>query len=105
VKLFIPVEFVNADTCPGIKKGGTLTVVRNEVELDVLAGDIPDHLTIDLANHEMGDTIHISEVTMPEGAKSVIDRDFVIANIAAPRTMVADDDEATEEAPAEAAAE
>jgi large subunit ribosomal protein L25 len=107
VKLFIPVEFVNAETCPGLKKGGTLTVVRNEVELDVLAGDIPDHLTIDLASHEMGDTIHISEVTMPEGAKSVIDRDFVIANIAAPRTMAADDDEegteeaAAEEAPAE----
>ncbi len=92
VKLFIPVEFVNADTCPGIKKGGTLTVVRNEVELEVLAGDIPDHLTIDLANHEMGDTIHISEVKLPEGAKSVIDRDFVIANIAAPRTMAADDE-------------
>ena len=106
VKLFIPVEFVNADTCPGIKKGGTLTVVRNEVELDVLAGDIPDHLTIDLANHEMGDTIHISEVTMPEGAKSVIDRDFVIANIAAPRTLAADDeDEATEEATEEAPTE
>ncbi|PRY79613.1 large subunit ribosomal protein L25 [Yoonia maritima] len=106
VKLFIPVEFVNADTCPGIKKGGTLTVVRNEVELDVLAGDIPDHLTIDLASHEMGDTIHISEVTLPEGAKSVIDRDFVIANIAAPRTLAADDeDEAEEGATEEAAAE
>ena len=106
VKLFIPVEFVNADTCPGIKKGGTLTVVRNEVELDVLAGDIPDHLTIDLASHEMGDTIHISEVTLPEGAKSVIDRDFVIANIAAPRTLAADDeDEAEESATEEAAAE
>ncbi|SFR33887.1 LSU ribosomal protein L25P [Yoonia tamlensis] len=105
VKLFIPVEFENADTCPGIKKGGTLTVVRNEVELDVLAGDIPDHLTIDLANHQMGDTIHISEVVMPEGAKSVIDRDFVIANIAAPRTLAADDeDEATEEAATEEAA-
>ncbi|WP_106743702.1 50S ribosomal protein L25/general stress protein Ctc [Yoonia maritima] len=106
VKLFIPVEFVNADTCPGIKKGGTLTVVRNEVELDVLAGDIPDHLTIDLASHEMGDTIHISEVTLPEGAKPVIDRDFVIANIAAPRTLAADDeDEAEEGATEEAAAE
>ncbi|MCG3267773.1 50S ribosomal protein L25/general stress protein Ctc [Yoonia sp. I 8.24] len=106
VKLFIPVEFENAETCPGIKKGGTLTVVRNEVELDVLAGDIPDHLTIDLANHEMGDTIHISEVTLPEGAKSVIDRDFVIANIAAPRTMAADDEEeGGEEAVAEAPSE
>jgi len=94
VKIFIPVEFLNEDTCPGIKKGGVLTVVRNEVEMDVLAGDIPDHLTVDLAEVEMGDTISISSVTLPEGAKPVItDRDFVIANISAPRALVADDED------------
>ena len=94
VKIFIPVDFLNADTCPGVKKGGVLTVVRNEVELDVLAGDIPDHITVDLAEVEIGDTISISSVTLPEGAKSVItDRDFVIANIQAPRAMLADDEE------------
>ena len=100
VKLFIPVEFENADTCPGIKKGGVLTVVRNEVELEVLAGDIPDHITVDLANHQMGDVVHISEVNLPEGAKPVIERDFVIANISAPRAVLADDssdEEAAEE--------
>ncbi|WP_439156385.1 50S ribosomal protein L25/general stress protein Ctc [Yoonia sp.] len=96
VKLFIPVEFDNADTCPGVKKGGVLTVVRNEVELDVLAGDIPDHITVDLANAQMGDVIHISEVTLPEGAKPVIERDFVIANISAPRAVLAEDDEEEE---------
>ena len=101
VKLFIPVEFENAATCPGVKKGGVLTVIRNEVEMEVLAGDIPDHITVDLANAQMGDVIHISEVTLPEGAKPVIDRDFVIANISAPRGVLADDDggdEAEEEA-------
>ncbi|MBE0412936.1 50S ribosomal protein L25/general stress protein Ctc [Yoonia sp.] len=98
VKLFIPVQFDNTDTCPGIKKGGVLTVVRNEVELEVLAGEIPDHITVDLAGHQMGDVIHISDVTLPEGAKSVIDRDFVIANISAPRAVLAGDgDEETEE--------
>ncbi|WP_322893879.1 MULTISPECIES: 50S ribosomal protein L25/general stress protein Ctc [unclassified Yoonia] len=106
VKLFIPVEFINDETCPGIKKGGVLTVVRNEVEMDVLAGDIPDHLTVDLANVQMGDVIHISDVTLPEGAKTVIDRDFVIANVSAPRALLASDDEddaeTEEEAPAEA---
>lgn len=102
VKLFIPVEFENQGTCPGIKKGGVLTVVRNEVELEVLAGDIPDHITVDLANHQMGDVIHISEVTLPEGAKPVIERDFVIANISAPRAVLADDGDAGE---AEEAAE
>ena len=92
VKLFIPVEFENKDTCPGVKKGGVLNVVRAEVELEVLAGDIPDHITVDLAEAQMGDTIHISEVTLPEGAKPVIDRDFVIATITAPRAVLADDD-------------
>ena len=109
VKLFIPVEFEHADTCPGVKKGGVLTVVRNEVELEVLAGEIPDHITVDLANAEMGDVIHISEVTLPEGAKVVIDRDFVIANISAPRAVLADDGDdeevAADEVPTTADAE
>lgn len=97
VKIFIPVEFLNADTCPGVKKGGVLTVVRNEVELDVLAGDIPEHITVDLADVQIGDTISISDVTLPEGATPAItDRDFVIANISAPRALLADDDEGEE---------
>ncbi len=102
VKLFIPVEFLNADTCPGVKKGGVLTVVRNEVELEVLAGDIPDHITVDLADVQMGDTISISSVTLPEGAvPTITDRDFVIANITAPRALLADDEEEGEEVAAD----
>jgi len=103
VKIFIPVEFINEDTCPGLKRGGVLTVVRNEVEMEVLAGDIPDHITVDLAEAQMGDTISISSVTLPEGAKPVItDRDFVIANISAPRALVAEDDGDAEGEEAEA---
>ena len=111
VKLFIPVEFLNQETCPGIKSGGVLAVVRPEVELDVLAGEIPDSIQIDLAEAQMGDTISISSVSLPEGAMPTIDRDFVIANISAPRAVLADDDDgegddgAAEEAPAEAAEE
>jgi large subunit ribosomal protein L25 len=102
VKIFIPVEFLNADTCPGVKKGGVLTVVRNEVELDVLAGDIPEHIEVDLAGVEIGDTISISDVTLPEGATPAItDRDFVIANVAAPRALLADDEEEGEEVAAD----
>jgi large subunit ribosomal protein L25 len=94
VKIFIPVDFINAETCPGVKKGGVLTVVRNEVEMDVLAGDIPDHITVDLAEVQIGDTISISSVKLPEGAKPVItDRDCVIANISAPRAALAEDDD------------
>ena len=102
VKIFIPVEFLNADTCPGVKKGGVLTVVRNEVELDVLAGDIPENIEIDLAEVEIGDTISISDVTLPEGATPAItDRDFVIANVQAPRALLADDEEEGEEVAAD----
>ena len=102
VNIFIPVEFLNADTCPGVKKGGVLTVVRNEVELNVLAGDIPEHIEIDLAEVEIGDTISISDVTLPEGATPAItDRDFVIANVQAPRALLAEDEEEGEEVAAD----
>jgi large subunit ribosomal protein L25 len=88
VALFIPVEFINHDKAPGLKRGGVLTVVRPEVELVVTAGDIPDHITIDLEGRAIGDVLHISDVTLPEGAKPTIDRDFVIANISAPSGLI-----------------
>ncbi len=112
VKIFIPVEFLNHETSLGIKAGGVLTVVRNDVELEVLAGDIPDSIVVDLAEVSIGDTISISDVTLPEGATPTItDRDFVIANITAPRALIAEDDDeevAADEVPTtgdEAAAE
>ncbi|APZ54080.1 LSU ribosomal protein L25P [Salipiger abyssi] len=101
INLFIHVDFLNADTAPGIKKGGVLTIVRQEVELNVLAGDIPDHITVDLAGKDIGDVIHISDVELPKGAKPTIDRDFVIANISAPRGLRAGDAEEDEEEAAE----
>lgn len=91
VALFIPVEFINHETAPGLKRGGVLTVVRPEVELVVTAGDIPDHITVDLDGRAIGDVIHISDVVLPEGAKPTIDRDFVIANLSAPSGLVSSD--------------
>jgi large subunit ribosomal protein L25 len=84
VNLFIPVEFVNHEACPGLKRGGTLVVVRPEVELEVTAGAIPDHITVDLTGRNIGDVIHIGDVELPEGATPTITRNFVIANISAP---------------------
>ncbi len=100
INLFIPVEFVNADKCVGLKRGGTLTVVRPEVELNVLAGDIPEKLVVDLEGRKIGETITISAITLPADTKPTIDRDFVIANIATPRALAAsvDDEETTEAA-------
>ena len=88
ITLHIHVTFINHEASPGLKRGGTLTVVRPDVELDVLAGDIPDHITVDLTGKEIGDVIHIEDAILPEGAKPTIARNFVIANVAAPAGFV-----------------
>ena len=105
INLFIPVEFINEDAAPGIKRGGMLTVVRPEVELVVTAGDIPEKITVDLSGLEIGDTVTISSVDLPAGTKPTIDRDFVIANIAAPSGLSASDNEEGGDEAGEAAAE
>ena len=93
VNLFIHVTFENHKDAPGLKRGGVLTVVRPEVELNVLAGDIPDHITVDLTGKEIGDVIHINDVVLPEGAKPTVERNFVIANISAPSGLRSSDNE------------
>jgi large subunit ribosomal protein L25 len=93
VNLFIHVTFINHEASPGLKRGGTLTVVRPEVELEVTAGDIPDHITVDLTGKNIGDVIHINDVPLPEGAKPTIARNFVIANISAPSGLRSGDNE------------
>ena len=93
VNLFIPVEFIGHDACPGLRRGGVLTTVRAEVELKVTAGDIPEKITIDLSGRDIGDTITITDVTLPAGATPTIDREFVIANISAPSGLRSADSE------------
>jgi large subunit ribosomal protein L25 len=94
VNLFIPVEFINEEQSPGLKKGGVLTIVRTEVELKVTASDIPEKLIADLDGLEIGDGITISNIELPEGSRAMItDRDFVIANISAPSALKSTDDE------------
>ena len=96
INIFVPVEFVGEDDAPGIRKGGVLTAVRNEVELMVTAGDIPEKITVDVSALNVGDTITISSVTLPEGSKPTIDRDFVIANISAPSALKSSGDDEDE---------
>ena len=98
VKLFIPVEFIGDADSPGLKKGGVLTAVRSEIELLVVAGEIPEAITVDISELDLGDVITISMVTLPEGTKPTItDRDFVIANISAPSSLRSEDDEDDED--------
>ena len=99
INLFIPVEFINREKSPGLKRGGVLTVVRQEVELVVTAGDIPDRLVVDLSGLAVGAHIHISDITLPAGTKPTItDRDFVVANIQAPSGLKSADNEEEVEA-------
>jgi large subunit ribosomal protein L25 len=93
INLFIHVTFINHEAAPGLKRGGTLVVVRPEVELEVVAGDIPDHITVDLTGRQINDVIHINDVVLPAGAKPTIDRNFVIANISAPSGLRSSDNE------------
>ena len=93
ISLFIHVTFINHEAAPGIKRGGTLTVVRPEVELEVTAGEIPDHITVDLTGLNVGDVIHINDIALPEGAKPTIHRNFVVANISAPSGLRSADNE------------
>jgi large subunit ribosomal protein L25 len=93
VNLFVNVSFINEDSAPGLKRGGVLTVVRQEVELNVQADSIPESIVVDLAGKNIGDVIHINDVTLPEGVKATIDRNFVIANISAPSGLRSSDNE------------
>ena len=98
VSVEVPVHFVNEEKSPGIKVGGVLNIVRHEVELLCPASDIPEFLTVDLTCAKIGDSLHISAVTLPQGGRSVIaDRDFTIATIVAPAAGVAEEEPAATE--------
>jgi len=102
IKVEVTVNFVGEDVSPGIKRGGTLNVVRYAVELLVPAGNIPDELVADVSKLDIGDNVKISDITLPGDAEPTItDRDFTIATIAG-RTAKAETDEETEEVDPEA---
>ncbi len=85
LRVFIPVHFVNQETCPGIKKGGALNIVRHSVEMRVPADNIPEFISVDLATTDINDSVHISAVTLPEGCRPIIaNRDITLASIAPP---------------------
>jgi len=100
IKISVPVHFTNHEDSPGLKRGGTLNVVRHDVELSCPADKIPEELVFDLAGLDIGDTIRMSAFTLPAGVEAVLDRDFVIATLAgasAQMSAEADADEAAAE--------
>jgi large subunit ribosomal protein L25 len=103
VTVAVPLRFINEEASKGLKRGGVLNAVRHDLELVCDAAEIPDDIVIDLAGTDIGDSIHISHVTLPKGTTSAItDRDFTIATIVAPSGLISEQADA---AAAEAAAE
>ena len=101
--LEIPVKFINHPDSPGLKRGGVLNIVRRRVELKCPAESIPDEIVVDLTGTDIGTSIKISSVKLPESVMPTItDRDFVVATVAAP-TIIKEPEKPAEEAPAEGA--
>ena len=97
VEVSIPVVFVGEEASPGLKKGGVLNVVRHEVDLVCEADKIPGEIEISVEGKEVGDSIHISEVNLPEGSASAItDRDYTIATLVAPSALKKSEEEEAE---------
>lgn len=95
----VPVHFLNEEESPGLKRGGVLNIVRHTVEVTCPADNIPEAFDIDLTDSDVGDSFHISRVTMPDGVTPTItDRDFTIATLAAPSALRSEEDEAADAA-------
>lgn len=100
IKVRVPVHFMNHEDCLGLIKKGSLNVVRHDIEMVCLATDIPESINVDLSGVDVGESIHISAVQLPKGARPAIDdRDFTIATITPPRRII--DDEAPVEGESE----
>ena len=106
IKISVPVHFKNEDDCPAFRQGGSLEVVRHDVEVATKADNIPEELVVDLTGRVLGDTIRISDIQLPEGVEPTLtDRDFVIATLKVSSAALAEDAaEAADAAAAEEAA-
>lgn len=94
VEVPVAVHFTNEDKSTGLRNGGVLNIVRHEVELICPADAIPEHLVVDLQGYDIGDSIHISAVTLPSGVELAIhDRDFTVASIVPPTVPTAQEEE------------
>ena len=105
IDVTVPVRFVNEEQSPGLKKGGVLNVVRHDIHVYAPATAIPEVFEVDVTGHEVGHTIHVSAIDLPNGVKLVVtDRDYTVATIAAPSALKSSDD-AADDSEGEAAAE
>jgi large subunit ribosomal protein L25 len=102
LRVEVPVHFINQDICPGLKKGGSLNIVRHAIAVRVPADAIPEAVVADLASLQINDSVHIAAIPLPDGCKlTQRERDFTIATIAPPLVAA---EETTAAAPAAATA-
>ncbi|MBV8970663.1 MAG: 50S ribosomal protein L25/general stress protein Ctc [Sphingomonadaceae bacterium] len=106
IDVAVPVHMIDQDKSPGMKRGGTLNIVRHEIELTCPSDAIPDQIDVSLAGLDIGDSVHISAIKLPEGVTPTItDRDFTIVSVVAPSSLQSADAAADEATAAAAAAE
>lgn len=84
ITVMVPVEFVNQDKSPGLKRGGVLNIVAHEIEVSCAADNIPEHITVSCEGVDIGESIHIKNLTLPEGIKVIETRNLTVVSIAAP---------------------
>jgi large subunit ribosomal protein L25 len=98
IEVEVSVNILGEEESPGLKQGGTLNLVRHSIEVKCPAGSIPDSIDVDISAMEIGDAVHISDVTLPEGVKpSIDDRDFTIATVVQSRAAVEEEETDGEE--------
>lgn len=106
VNVNVTVNIVGEELSPGIKAGGVLQVIETELEVVCRADSIPQDITVDVSGLDIGDSIHLSSIKLPEGVKSAVtDRDLTIASVVSTRTSAVAEDEAADAAAAASAAE
>ena len=81
----VPVMAINSEKCPGVVKGGLVDLIRHTLEVTCRADSIPEHIEVDCSDMDMGDTVHIDDITLPEGAEVHHDINFTVLNISAPK--------------------
>ena len=98
----VPIHFENEDQCPGLKTGGILQLIRSSAELSCRAASIPEYIVVDLSKFNVGDSVRISDIDLPDGVTPTItDRNFMIAGIQAPKIAAETDDNDASEAEVE----
>lgn len=102
VTVEVPLVPVNSEKCPGVVQGGLVSIVRRSLEVTSRADAIPEHIEVDCSNLDIGDTVHIEDITLPEGVEVHHDVNFTVLNLSAPTKAEPEPEEAEAEVPEEA---